>query len=62
METGFKACTRGDFMTETQTWIMKYSGIAENFGITIMIGVVIGVAIVGQIFHMLSVENLRQRR
>jgi len=59
-ETGFKARTRSDFIADTQTWILKYSGIAENFGITIMMGVVIGVAIVGQTFYMFSVDNLRQ--
>ena len=58
--TGLKARTRTEFMTDTRTWILKYSGIAENFGITILMGVVIGVAIVGQTFYMFSVENLKQ--
>jgi putative ABC transport system permease protein len=40
--------------------VLNYSGVAENFGITILMGVVIGVAIVGQTFYMFSVENLRQ--
>lgn len=58
--TGLKARTRTEFMDETRAWILKYSGIAENFGITILMGVVIGVAIVGQTFYMFSVENLKQ--
>jgi putative ABC transport system permease protein len=58
--TGLKARTRGEFMDDTRTWILKYSGIAENFGITILMGVVIGVAIVGQTFYMFSIENLKQ--
>ncbi len=58
--TGLKARTRNAFMDETRVWILKYSGIAENFGITILMGVVIGVAIVGQTFYMFSVENLKQ--
>jgi putative ABC transport system permease protein len=58
--TGMKARTRADFMDDTRIWILKYSGIAENFGITIMMGVIIGVAIVGQTFYMFSVENLKQ--
>ncbi|ADG66952.1 protein of unknown function DUF214 [Planctopirus limnophila DSM 3776] len=58
--TGLKARTRNAFMDETRLWILKYSGIAENFGITILMGVVIGVAIVGQTFYMFSVENLKQ--
>lgn len=58
--TGFKARARGDFKADTQEWVLRYSGVAENFGITILMGVVIGVAIVGQTFYMFSVENLRQ--
>lgn len=58
--TGFKARTHRDFAADTQNWILKYSGIAENFGITILMGVVIGVAIVGQTFYMFSLENLKQ--
>ncbi len=58
--TGLKARTRWEFMDDTRLWILKYSGIAENFGVTILMGVVIGVAIVGQTFYMFSVENLKQ--
>lgn len=58
--TGLRALTRDEFAADTQNWILKYSGVAENFGITILMGVVIGVAIVGQTFYMFSVENLRQ--
>jgi putative ABC transport system permease protein len=58
--TGLKARTHRDFAADTQNWIFKYSGIAENFGITILMGVVIGVAIVGQTFYMFSLENLKQ--
>lgn len=58
--TGLKARTYRDFAADTQLWILKYSGIAENFGITILMGVVIGVAIVGQTFYMFSLENLKQ--
>ncbi|MDX2118285.1 MAG: ABC transporter permease [Planctomycetota bacterium] len=58
--TGLRALTRDEFAADTKNWILKYSGVAENFGITILMGVVIGVAIVGQTFYMFSVENLRQ--
>lgn len=58
--TGLAAYSRAGFVAKTQDWVLKYSGIAENFGITILMGVVIGVAIVGQTFYMFSVENLRQ--
>lgn len=58
--TGLKARTREEFEADTRNWILKFSGIAENFGITILMGVVIGVAIVGQTFYMFSLENLKQ--
>jgi putative ABC transport system permease protein len=58
--TGLQAHSRSGFKAKTQEWVLNFSGVAENFGITILMGVVIGVAIVGQTFYMFSVENLRQ--
>ena len=58
--TGMQAQSRSGFKAKSQEWVLNYSGVAENFGITILMGVVIGVAIVGQTFYMFSVENLRQ--
>lgn len=58
--TGLRAHSRAGFKARSQEWVLNYSGVAENFGITILMGVVIGVAIVGQTFYMFSVENLRQ--
>ncbi|MCX5651729.1 MAG: FtsX-like permease family protein [Planctomycetota bacterium] len=60
VETKLKAFSRAGFKAVSQEWVLLYSGVAENFGITILMGVVIGVAIVGQTFYMFSVENLRQ--
>lgn len=58
--TGLVARSRAEFKAATQSWVLRYSGIAENFGVTILMGVVIGIAIVGQTFYMFSVENLRE--
>jgi putative ABC transport system permease protein len=58
--TGLQACSRNGFVDQTQEWVLAYSGVAENFGVTILMGIVIGVAIVGQTFYMFSVENLKQ--
>lgn len=58
--TGLAARSRDQFIDQTRDWILKYSGLAENFGVTILMGVVVGVAIVGQTFYMFSLENLRQ--
>lgn len=58
--TGMQSHSRSGFKAKSQEWVLNYSGVAENFGITILMGVIIGVAIVGQTFYMFSVENLRQ--
>jgi putative ABC transport system permease protein len=60
MATGLQAHSRAGFKAKSQEWVLNFSGVAENFGITILMGVIIGVAIVGQTFYMFSVENLRQ--
>jgi putative ABC transport system permease protein len=59
-ETGLAAHSRAEFSRKTLLWFLRNSGLAENFGITITLGFVIGVAIVGQTFYMFSVENLKQ--
>jgi putative ABC transport system permease protein len=58
--TDLQARSRTGFVDQTQEWVLAYSGVAENFGVTILMGIVIGVAIVGQTFYMFSVENLKQ--
>jgi putative ABC transport system permease protein len=58
--TGLQARSRRGFISQTQEWVLVYSGVAENFGVTILMGIIIGVAIVGQTFYMFSLENLRQ--
>lgn len=39
---------------------MKRTGIPINFGITVMLGFVVGCAIAGQTFYLFTVENLKQ--
>jgi putative ABC transport system permease protein len=58
--TGLAAYYRADFIGKSLRWMLTNSGVAENFGITIGMGVIIGVAIVGQTFYLFSVENLKQ--
>jgi putative ABC transport system permease protein len=59
-QTGLKARASGDFSAEIIGWMLRFSGVAEFFGVTILMGVVIGVAIVGQTFYLFSVENVKQ--
>jgi putative ABC transport system permease protein len=59
-QTGLSAYPRAELKSRTINWMLQYSGVAENFGITILLGVIIGIIIVGQTFYMFSVENLKQ--
>ena len=39
---------------------MKRTGIPINFGITVVLGFVVGCAIAGQTFYLFTIENLKQ--
>ena len=58
--TGLAAYSRDSFIERSLYWVLNNSGVAENFGITIGMGVIIGICIVGQTFYLFSVENLKQ--
>jgi putative ABC transport system permease protein len=43
----------------TQEWILRETGILINFGITIALGVVIGLLVAGQTFYTFVLDNLK---
>jgi putative ABC transport system permease protein len=59
-ETGRMALTRQQFFWKTIFYFLGSTGIPVNFGITIALGFIIGVAIAGQTFYLFTVENLKQ--
>jgi putative ABC transport system permease protein len=59
-QTHLGALTREDFMEKTITYYLNRTGIPINFGITVMLGFVVGSAIAGQTFYLFTVENLKQ--
>ncbi|MCC7084764.1 MAG: FtsX-like permease family protein [Pirellulales bacterium] len=59
-QTGLKALTRHDFVWATIDYYLKRTGIPLNFGITVVLGVIVGTAISGQTFYLFTVENLKQ--
>jgi putative ABC transport system permease protein len=59
-QTGLKARTRQDFIWDTIGYYLKYTGIPINFGITTMLGFLVGTAIAGQTFYNFTIENLKQ--
>jgi putative ABC transport system permease protein len=59
-QTGRMALTRRQFFWKTIFYFLGSTGIPVNFGITIALGFIIGVAIAGQTFYLFTVENLKQ--
>jgi putative ABC transport system permease protein len=59
-QTGLKAETTDQFFWTTIDYYMKRTGIPINFGITVMLGFVVGCAIAGQTFYLFTLENLKQ--
>ena len=58
-ETQLKAYTEKEFTSSTIKWFFANTGIPASFGITILLGFVVGVAISGQTFYSFVLENLR---
>ncbi|MFM9024732.1 MAG: ABC transporter permease [Planctomycetaceae bacterium] len=58
--TGLQALTREQFIWKTLRYYMAKTGIPVNFGITVLLGFLVGTAIAGQTFYLFTVENIRQ--
>jgi putative ABC transport system permease protein len=59
-QTGLEAQTRAEFSWTTMKFYLRETGIPANFGITVALGFIIGMAIAGQTFYLFTVENLKQ--
>jgi putative ABC transport system permease protein len=59
-QTGLQALTQDQFYWKTVNYFLVATGIPVNFGITILLGFVVGAAITGQTFYLFTVENLKQ--
>jgi putative ABC transport system permease protein len=59
-QTGLQALTRDEFAWKTIRYFLGSTGIPVNFGITVVLGFIVGVAIAGQTFYLFTVENLKQ--
>jgi len=58
-QTGLMAMTYREFIWLTIKYYLENTGIPVNFGITIVLGFVVGTAIAGQTFYLFTLENLR---
>jgi len=59
-QTGLRARTSDQFRWDCVLYYLKNTGIPVNFGITIAIALIVGVAVAGQTFYLFTVENLKQ--
>ncbi|MEX0669261.1 MAG: ABC transporter permease [Pirellulales bacterium] len=59
-QTGLQALTRSEFIWKTIRYYMAKTGIPINFGVTVLLGFIVGTAIAGQTFYLFTVENIRQ--
>ncbi len=57
--TGLAAYTQDGLKKLTIDYYMKYTGIPVNFGITVVLGFIVGIAIAGQTFFNFTLDNLR---
>jgi putative ABC transport system permease protein len=59
-ETGLLALTRDEFVWRTMDHYLRRTGLLLNFGTTVLLGFLVGVAIAGQAFYTFTIENLAQ--
>jgi putative ABC transport system permease protein len=59
-QTGLLALTQEQFFWKTIDYFLSSTGIPVNFGITILLGFIVGAAITGQTFYLFTLENLKQ--
>ena len=58
-QTGLLAITQKQFFWNTINYMLGSTGIPVNFGITIALGFIVGVAVAGQTFYLFTLENLK---
>jgi putative ABC transport system permease protein len=59
-QTGLLAMSQDDFSQKTMSYYMSRTGIPVNFGMTVLLGFIIGAAVAGQTFYLFTIDNLKQ--
>ncbi len=57
--TGLNAYSRREFGFKTIGYYIRNTGIPVNFGVTVLLGCIVGIAISGQTFYLFILDNLR---
>ncbi|HUO07303.1 MAG TPA: ABC transporter permease [Phycisphaerae bacterium] len=58
-DTGLNALTQWQFKSRTLWYYIRNTGIPINFGATVTLGFVIGIAISGLLFYQFTMDNIR---
>lgn len=59
-QTGLRALSSRSFAWRTVDYYFRQTGIPVNFGITVLLGFLVGAAIAGQTFYMFTLDNLKE--
>jgi putative ABC transport system permease protein len=59
-QTGLKALSTEEFSDLTMKYYLQHTGISINFGTTVALAFLVGMAIAGQTFYLFTVENIKQ--
>src|SRR5262249_23261027 len=59
-QTHLKAMSDDEFASATIWYWIRSTGITRNFGITIALAFIVGIAVAGQTFYIFTLENLKQ--
>jgi putative ABC transport system permease protein len=60
IETGLRARTSKEFSWDAFLFYLRNTGIPVNFGITVMVALIVGTVVAGQTFYIFTIENLKQ--
>ena len=58
--TGLRARSASEFSRDAFRFSMRNTGIPVNFGITVMIALIVGTVVAGETFYIFTIENLKQ--
>jgi putative ABC transport system permease protein len=58
--TGLKAMSNEQFGWATIMYYIRNTGIPVNFGMTVLIALIVGTVVAGQTFYIFTIENLKQ--
>jgi putative ABC transport system permease protein len=59
-QAGLDSYTRREFGWKTISYFVRNTGIPINFGVTVLLGCIVGIAICGQTFYLFVLENIKQ--